>query len=77
MEPGEPKREDVKGVGRKLYNEEFLLQVLLGQDGCHVVRREEQNFIQDFSGKTYRKLTTYHIEDLHVSEAVSERISRK
>jgi hypothetical protein len=52
MEPGEPKKENVKGGGRKLHSEELLLQVLLGQDGCHVVRREEENFIQGFGGKT-------------------------
>jgi hypothetical protein len=52
MEPGEPKRQDVKGLGRKLHNEELLLQVLLGQDGCHVVRRKEENFVKGFGGKT-------------------------
>jgi len=52
MEPGEPKRQDVKGVGRKLHNEELLLQVSLGQDGCHAVCREEENFVPGFGGKT-------------------------
>ena len=43
-----------------------LLQVLLGgQDGCHVVRNEEEKFIQGFGGKTYRKKTTDHINLLN------------
>jgi hypothetical protein len=37
-------REDVKGVGRKLHNEEFLLQVLLGYCGTQGRREFHTGF---------------------------------